>query len=45
MMLETVGFKSVSIEEMIVDRVISDTNLRIPKEILGHPAGQRVQEA
>lgn len=45
MMLETVGFKSVSIEEMIVDRVISDTNLSIPKEILGHPAGQRVQEA
>jgi hypothetical protein len=45
MMLETVEFKSVSIEQIIIDRVLSDTHLSIPKEILGHPAGQRVQEA
>jgi len=45
MMLETAEFKSVSIEEIIVDRVVRDTNLSIPKEILGHPAGHRVQVA
>jgi hypothetical protein len=39
-MLETAKFKSVSVEEIIVD-----TSLSIPKEILGHPAGQKVQEA
>lgn len=44
-MLETAEFKSVSVEEIIVDRVISDPSLSIPKEILGHPAGQKVQEA
>lgn len=44
-MLETAEFKNVSIEEIIVDRVINDTNLSIPKEILGHPAGKKVQEA
>jgi hypothetical protein len=44
-MLETAKFKSVSVEEIIVDRVIGDTSLSIPKEIIGHPAGQKVQEA
>jgi SAM-dependent methyltransferase len=44
-MLEAAEFKSVSVEEIIVDRVTGDPGLGIPKEILGHPAGQKVQEA
>ena len=44
-MLETAGFKDISVKNLSVDRVITNTEISIPKEILAHPAGQKVQDA
>lgn len=44
-MLSSAGFHDVSVTTISVDRVMTDTDVSIPKEILGHPAGSQVQEA
>ena len=44
-MLIATGFKDISVKNLSVDRVITNTEISIPKEILAHPAGQKVQDA